>query len=138
MKTFVLDCSVTMAWVLTTQSDDYCREVLKSFEEWQAIVPGIWLYEVANILRLNEDRKKISRQESSDFYKRLRSLPITVVEKPELQSSELLLWMSKSHRMTPYDTAYLYLAMDRGYPLATRDQAMLREAKFAGVALFHP
>lgn len=127
-----------MAWVLTTQSDNYCREVLNKFETWSAIVPGIWLYEVANILRIHEDRGKLTRQESSNFYNRLEGLPIQVIEKPELQNSERMLWMSKSHRLTTYDTAYLYLAMDRGYPLATRDQAMLREAKLAGVTIFQP
>ena len=138
MKKFILDASVTMAWVIKSQSDDYCNAVLDSFPACQAVVPGVWLYEVANILGIYEDRKTLSREVSSEFYQTLSSLPVEVIEKSHLDFSELLLWMSKSHHLTSYDTAYLYLAMDRGYPLATRDKAMIREARRAGVALYQP
>ena len=38
--------------------------------------------------------------------------------------------------LSGYDAAYLELALRTGLPLATRDAALVRAAKAAGVALF--
>lgn len=133
-----MDCSVTAGWVIGSQADNYTMAVLDRLQVSKALVPSIWLYEVANMLLSAEIKKSITREESSAFYKMLKGLSFEIVHKNEEEWSELLLWMSKTHRLTAYDTAYLYLAMDRGYPLATRDFKLESAAKMAGVEIFQP
>lgn len=133
-----MDCSVTAGWVIGSQSDNYTMGVLDRLQESKALVPSIWLYEVANMLLSAEIKKSITREESSAFYKMLQGLSFEIVHRNDEEWSELLLWMSKTHRLTAYDTAYLYLAMDRGYPLATRDLKLESAAKMAGVEIFQP
>ena len=133
-----MDCSVTAGWLIGSQSDDYSLAVLERLQDDKALVPGIWLYEVANMLLSAETRKSITREDSSAFYKMLKGLSFEIVHKNDEEWSELLLWMSKTHHLTAYDTAYLYLAMDRGYPLATRDRKLQSAAIAAGVEIFQP
>ncbi|MCE9624656.1 MAG: type II toxin-antitoxin system VapC family toxin [Deltaproteobacteria bacterium] len=133
-----MDCSVTAGWVIGSQSDLYTTAVLDNIRENKVFVPGIWLYEVANLLLSAERREAISREDSTAFYHFLKGLSVEIVHKNDEEWSELLLWMAKSHELSSYDTAYLYLAMDRGYPLATRDKKMQAAAESAGVTLFRP
>ena len=49
MKYFVLDCSVTMGWVLEDEKTDYTEAVLDSLAENRAIVPSLWELEVSNV-----------------------------------------------------------------------------------------
>jgi len=43
--------------------------------------------------------------------------------------------LAKTHKLTLYDAAYLELAMRKGATLATKDVALARAAKSAGVPL---
>jgi len=46
--------------------------------------------------------------------------------------------VSREYRLTAYDAAYLYLALERELELATLDEALIRACKNAGVALVQP
>jgi predicted nucleic acid-binding protein len=138
MRPMVVDCSVTTGWVLISQSDDYTDAVRDQMATTRVFVPGIWLYEAANVLLQAEKRKIITREDSTEFFQIVKNLPLEIVQKNDGEWSELLLWLAKTHQMTVYDTAYLYLAMDRGYPLATRDKKMVSAAQMAGVPIFQP
>lgn len=45
--TFVLDCSVTMAWCFEDEMTDFTESVLKSMQKAEVRVPAIWTLEVA-------------------------------------------------------------------------------------------
>ena len=83
-----------------------------------------------------ERRGKQSRAESVKFLEALDQLPITVIPDAPKGWRDRLLWMGKSHDLSGYDTAYLYLAMDRGLDLATRDKKLIAAAKSAGVLIY--
>jgi len=136
MRALVVDCSVTSGWVIPSQSNEYSSAVLERLSATKAFVPGIWIYETANTLLSAERRKKITREDSTDFFKLIKSLPMEIIHKNDGEWSELLLWMGNTHRLSVYDTAYLYLAMDRGYTLATRDKQLALAASAAGVEVF--
>ncbi len=70
------------------------------------------------------------------FFQLIQCLPLEIVHKNEGQWSELLWWMAKTHRLSVYDKAYLYLAMDRGYALATWDKKLAGAGKLVGVPIF--
>jgi predicted nucleic acid-binding protein len=134
---FVLDTSITMAWCFESQSDAYCKTILRSLDEHQAIAPQLWILEVVNILIVAERRNRFLPAQSLEFLESLWRLPIEVESnssKPVL-SRELIL-LARANGLTSYDAAYLELANRKSLPLATRDSDLRRAANRCGVPLF--
>jgi len=130
---FVVDASVTLAWLFEDESNDYTEKALSRLETENALVPVIWLYEVANVLVLAERRGRITEAVSRQFRELLSRLPIQVhhLGLTELWSSATHL--AREHGLTAYDAAYLELAMREGLPLATQDKTLKEAARAAGV-----
>lgn len=134
MTRFVLDASVALAWAFDEDADGYARTVLEALKARRAVVPALWVLEMANGLLVGERRRKISSIEAADFLQRLDALDIEVdAFLPHLT----LVWGgARDHGLTAYDFAYLSLARRRALPLATRDGMLAGAARAAGVALF--
>lgn len=136
---FVLDASVTISWFFESQADAYCDSVLEALDNGRARVPGIWLLEVLNVLRIGERKGRISPEKTAAFIERLRSFSIKVEPAEVLNGwPRDLLSLSRTHRLSSYDGAYLELAVRERLPLATRDVPLRRAAASCGVELFAP
>lgn len=135
---FVLDCSVTMAWLFEDQAERYTEDVLESLEKKKALVPFLWSYEVANALAAGERRKLVTASQSTHFLEILHDLRISFQTLQEVRQEELLLSKARSFGLSSYDAGYLGLAMSRGLPLATRDKALLAACVKAGVRIYNP
>jgi hypothetical protein len=57
-KTFVLDCSLTVAWFFEDETNRYAQAVEDSLSTASAVVPGLWPLEVANALLMGERRSR--------------------------------------------------------------------------------
>jgi len=130
---FVLDTSVTMAWLFEDEATRPTEKLLDRLKSEDALVPTLWTYEVGNVLLMAERRKRITEAQGRRFTLLLESLPICIAD-PHLNS----LWnnavvVAREHGLTVYDGTYLDLAMREGIPLATRDIALRKAAKKAGV-----
>src|SRR6516162_4318705 len=75
---FVLDSSVTMAWYFKDEANAYAKAVRRSLGGVNALVPGLWPLEVANILVLGERRQRSTQAEASKWLSYLQMLPIRV------------------------------------------------------------
>jgi predicted nucleic acid-binding protein len=129
---FVLDASVTAVWAMRDEARPLADLAFHRLDEEIARVPGIWWYEIRNILRVNERRQRISISDSNQFLANLADYPIIV----DPYSSHLdLLDLSRQFQLTVYDAAYLDLALRERLPLATLDHALRRAAEAAGVSL---
>ena len=64
MSRFALDCSVTMGWCFESEADSYTRAVLSALPRGPAVVPPLWLTEVANVLLVAERRRRITSGDS--------------------------------------------------------------------------
>jgi predicted nucleic acid-binding protein len=95
-------------------------------------VPGIWWYEIRNILVLNERRDRISQSDSMQFLRDLEQLSIDV---DFSQIGVQVMDLSRRYKLSVYDAAYLALAMRDGLPLATLDKDLTTAAIDAGVRL---
>ncbi|MBF0153022.1 MAG: type II toxin-antitoxin system VapC family toxin [Magnetococcales bacterium] len=135
-SSFVLDNSVSMAWLFSDQGGVYVETVMESFLEKEAIVPGVWPLEVANILSRAERHKIIQKADSARFVALLDSLPIQVIQESSQRIFANILDLSRTHGLTSYDASYLDLAMRQGIPLATLDKKLRKAAHQAGVILF--
>ena len=129
---FVLDASVTLTWAMRDEEHPLADLALHELQSGSAIVPGIWWYEVRNILVLCERKDRISAADSNRFVRELERLHIDT-DFPG--SSAQVMNLSRKHKLSVYDAAYLALAMREHLPLATLDKDLAAIALAEGVAL---
>lgn len=133
---FVLDTSVTMAWLFEDEATRTTEAVLDRLKSEEALVPALWTYEVGNVLVMAERRKRITEAQGRRFTRLLESLPIRI-SNPQISplwSSAIVL--AREHGLSVYDGTYLDLAMREGTPLATRDKALKKAAQKSGIECF--
>ena len=98
-----------------------------------AIVPEIWAFEVANsIFVAFSKRRRITEQQIQEYLQFLKALPISL-EPGDLWGNVGLEAVSRRWNLTPYDAAYLDLALRRSSPLATADADLRKAALAQGV-----
>lgn len=141
--TFVLDASVTMAWLLgdAKPSDRaYAAAVLAAMKDPQtrADVPVTWSLEVSNVLSRSEARAIVAEAQSEAFLAMLSSLSIRADAATFAHAMTETLQLSRRHRLSAYDASYLELALRSGLPLATLDSDLAKAARKAGVKRFAP
>lgn len=135
MSDFVLDCSVTMAWCFedeACEAGDRALEALRSGAS--AVVPGLWLIEVANVLLMAERRGRITSDHAAMFVDLLGRLPIVIWK--DGQSLSDILDIGRPNFLTAYNAAYVAVAKATGYPLATFDKEILAVLAVHGIDRF--
>ena len=98
----------------------------------ESVVPGLWWFEVRDILIVNERRSRITESDTAAFLLSLSRLRIRVDRVPEENG---VLRLARAHRLSVYDAAYLELAQREGLPLGTLDADLRKAADGEGVAL---
>jgi predicted nucleic acid-binding protein len=131
---FVADSSIGIAWVVFEQSTRTSEELLQRLDsEAQFYVPTLWMFEVANAVLVLRRRKRIDSKQYDRARRNLLQLcPIVDDECSRLalsRTSEL----AQKYSLSAYDATYLELSLRRGLPLASRDSALNRAAKAAGI-----
>jgi predicted nucleic acid-binding protein len=118
---FVLDNTVTMAWCFSDESTDFTKTLLNRLSNLtdRAVVPALWLYEVANVVEL--------------AVRKLADLPVEVENPDQRQVFVSVRTLASQYQLTAYDAAYLELAIRHKLPLASLDKALSRAALAAGV-----
>jgi predicted nucleic acid-binding protein len=129
----VLDASMTIAWLFTNERSAAAQVILRRVAADGAWVPSLWRLEIANVLRNAVRRQRCDEAYADRSLRRLDRLPITVDSETDLNAWGATRQLSKTHNLTPYDAAYLELAIRRKQPLASRDAALIDAAKDAGV-----
>jgi predicted nucleic acid-binding protein len=137
----VVDASVTAAWCFEDETDEYTEAALDAVASEGAVVPGIWPFEMANVLALAERRGRLTATRAGEFLISLDELAIDVDGLAWLGRSgravlDALLPVSRRTELTAYDAAYLDLAIRRALPLATRDERLRAAALRETLVLF--
>ena len=139
MKAFVLDNSVSMRWLLSSdkKSDQsYSEKVLKSMLNARAYVPNLWHLEATNVLLSAKKRSEIDAGEIEIFISQLENLPVHTDTSTSKQAFNRTLALADAYRLSSYDAAYLELAIREGLPIATLDKNLIKAAKKAGIEIY--
>jgi predicted nucleic acid-binding protein len=113
--------------------------VLQSVVEGANVyVPAIWRLEIVNALVVAERRKKIAPAKSAKFLDLVQQFTINIDVEGLEQVFSAVLDHARRHQRSSYDASYLELALRRGLPLATKDEALQRAAEELGVLTFQP
>jgi predicted nucleic acid-binding protein len=134
--TFVLDSSLTLAFVLSDEATAETDEVLDSLGEGvKAFAPALWRWEVGNALLMAERRKRIGAAESARHLAALQALPVECDENAWRETWNGALLLGRKHELTLYDAAYLEMAIRLGIALGSLDMELRKAAKSEGVEL---
>ena len=124
-----------MGWCFEGEKDDSSEAMLDLLGPWEAAIPSIWSFEIANTLLVGERRKRINKLDSSNFLSFLSALPVTLDDASAERALGSILGLAREQGLSAYDAAYLELAMREGLPLATRDKALRRAAVLLGISI---
>ena len=130
---YVLDCSLTMAWFFEDEATPATDAIFAALPESEVHVPALWPMEIANVMTLAERKRRTTEAKISHFVKTLLEQPIYIDYESPDRSFTHLMPLAKRHGLTIYDAAYLELALRRDLPLATLDHLLLSAAKAEGV-----
>ena len=132
---FVLDASVTLAWLFEDESSPVTEAILDRLAHERAVVPDLWLYEISNVLVVGERRHRLTEAQSHRFMELLLDLPIETISIAQTTTWMHLVGLAREHNISAYDASYLEAAMRLGLPLATQDKMLKKAAMRAGVVL---
>ncbi len=132
---FVLDCSITMAWLFHDEGTPKTTALLNRLAMETALVPAWWFIEITNVLAMAERKGRINPAQSDAFIADLSKLGIERDDEAPGRAFTHLLPLCRAHRLTSYDAIYLELAIRRSLPLATLDDDLRKAAKKLGVGL---
>ena len=130
----VVDVSIAAAWCFPHEQADAAERVLEDLHPLGGVVPGLFWYEIRNVLVVNERRARIEPADSARFLMRLRDLRL---QRDEDHDEDSLMALARTHALRAYDAAYLETALRRGDSLATLDRDLASAAAAEGVTVFH-
>ena len=130
---FVLDCSVVMAWVFPDESSEATDRLRDSLVDARAFVPSLWPVEVGSVLLAAAWRGRIGVGEWPVICASLDALPIEIEPVSTSRVWGPALALADRHDLSVYDATYLELALRMRLPLATLDRALAVAARAAGV-----
>lgn len=137
---FVLDNSVLTRWMLNDGREErlaYASKVLDllTHDTGEALVPGVWSLEVANVLVKAQAKGLISEARASAFVGLLAEMAITVDASTAVRALGDTLQLARRFKLSSYDAAYVELALREGLPLATLDADLQGALKQVGGTL---
>ena len=131
----VLDASLVGPLAIPDEADDIAEDALLDLLAAPIIVPSHWRLEVANMLRSALRRRRLTIPQRDDALARLSALPVTVDAIGWDAAWTGTIVLSDRHDLTPYDAAYVELAIRRQATLATRDKALTKAARAEGISV---
>lgn len=128
----VLDCSEAVSWLFADERDARSDALLESVAHNGAVVPQLWLLEVANVLAVAVRKSRMRVPDAVRAAELLRGLPLTV-RALGLEDLESVLTLAHDCGLSAYDAAYLLVASREGLPLASRDERLRAAAVRRGL-----
>jgi predicted nucleic acid-binding protein len=122
-RPFVVDASVSAAWFLPDEATPATEAALQATATQDVWVPSIWLLEIGNLLLSAQRRRRITAEKRRELAAAAAALRIRVDREPVAITA--LDELAARHSLSAYDAAYLELAIRRGLPLATLDEALV-------------
>jgi predicted nucleic acid-binding protein len=135
---FVLDASVTMRW-LTKDGNladlAYANSILDKFldPDMQVYAPSHWPLEVTNVMVRAIRLGHVDDATSETFLEIINLAPLIIDLETAGHAFTSTLNLARHYRLTPYDAAYLELALRLDCPLATLDKDLRSAAEKAGL-----
>ncbi|MDM0013328.1 type II toxin-antitoxin system VapC family toxin [Variovorax sp. J22P168] len=138
MTAFVLDASVTAAWLLPDEASEQTRRLyaLIRRDEVEPQAPNLWQWECANIIANGVRRGRIPQAAVEGIWSVLEAVRHRVelheLAPPQHKAS---LGIALDAGLSAYDAGYLWLARSLNLPLATFDKRLAEAATRSGIGI---
>ena len=138
MNRFVLDASVALAWFLDRPIPPLAARARQALlTGGRAVVPALWLLEIANSLAMAERRGLLETADIGPCLAEIEHLLVQVIDTSTVTISLRQTYnTARALRLSAYDAIYLEVAREERLPLATLDHKLRVAAGKAGVELF--
>ena len=133
--TFVVDACFAAAWALPDEKSNETDALLDLIDQRPAAAPSLFWHELRSVLWTAERRGRIPIGGAEALTLRLRRIPVE--DAGQGQDAEIFR-LAKTHALSPYDAAYLALALQRRSALATLDRRLADAAKLEGTEVLGP
>ncbi len=135
MTRVTVDVSAAGAWVLPDEASDAADELYLrcAAKSWRCQAPGLWAWEVGNLLRMAVRRKRLGADQAPQALDKLAPLDVLLEPPPNAERSKAILALALGSGLTFYDASYLEQALRTGASMATKDAALRAAAMTAGV-----
>lgn len=122
--TLVVDASIVIAGSLPDEKSDIAQSVLDRIVTSSAYAPGIFVWEVANVLSIAVRRNRLSFEEAEGILEDVADLNV-ICDPTRLDRIWVEVFgLSQRHSLSVYDAGYLELARRMKLPLATLDKRL--------------
>ena len=135
MTALVIDSSAALSWCFEDEASPETDALFERVRDLGAVVPGLWHLEIANVLLQAEKRGRITAGDVTMRLDLIAALPITTDSETTARAWREILALARAQGLTTYDAAYLELAIRRGLPLQTKDEALIGAAKRCSVTV---
>ena len=135
MSALVIDSSAALSWCFEDEASPRSDALFEQVRDHGAVVPGLWHLELANVLLHAERRGRITAADVAMRLALIGELPIATDGETTARAWREILALARSEGLTAYDATYLELAIRRGLPLLTKDEALIAAAARTGVAV---
>ena len=135
MSALVIDSSAALSWCFEDEASPESDALFERVRDQGAFVPGLWHLEVANVLLQAEKRGRIAAGDVAMRLELIAELPITTDNETTARAWREILALARAEGLTTYDASYLELAIRRGLPLQTKDEALIAAAERTGVSV---
>ena len=88
------------------------------------MVPALWHYEMANMLRSGHRRGRLTKSSLRAAEKALSQVPVHEVDVPQKAEFRRLIDIANQYELSAYDAAYLELSDRLKVPLLTSDKKL--------------
>jgi predicted nucleic acid-binding protein len=131
----VIDSSVALTWCFEDEASPQTDALFERVRDDGAVVPALWHLELANVLLHAEKRGRITTGDVSTRLELIAELPIATDHEMAGRAWREIMTLARAEGLTAYDAVYLELAIRRGLPLSTKDDALSSAARRIGVAI---
>lgn len=128
MTALVLDCSVTISWLMPDEKLDNSFKILELVAKKGVIVPAIWHLEVANVLLVAQRNRRITSEQRLSSLFILSELPISIDKSTSNHAWLETMELAEKYDLSLYDASYLELAIRLSIPIATFDKQLKNAA----------
>lgn len=125
MSAIVRCNSAVPPWRLQDETEPLTEEVIHRVNQYGAVVPGIWWYELRNALVMNERCGRLSVADTAATLADLYQMRISV---DQAHDESVILALARAHHLSVYDAAYLEVAQRRTMPIASLDRRLRQAA----------
>lgn len=130
----VVDCSCTSALFLPDENSNIAFDFFAGLKTSDVLlVPLLWWYESANVLRVSVRRKRLTINESLKIMEMLDRLPLETDANHGADYAREIFNLSQTHNLSCYDAAYIELALRTNSRLMSLDDSLIKAAKEIGL-----